>query len=388
MGNANRAGGSLPSMTAPETSGLLTRMEGGFSRIKSVRSSVIKKAIGNFDEFELRVKTCNRITDTIRVGDISLRDVLSGLSLSFEIKTLISSRDVLSLSFTRILGACVVVVYVNVSPSLICAPRVTTPRGFTYLTSQFEDLKSALETLSRVPSEVNKKKNHGEDDEVTMDKECPICMDRPVDVVLSCTHAFCRVCQTEWLVGEGRGTCPLCRSKENERDDWVLNENVDVSAEGVNAIIRRAEAVVRNIFEFLSNLPTWYDFTQSPGFGQFYEAEQDLNLKKVFKSGSDGLQWWLLGELRVLEGYYEVNTTVTTTSHYTKTPEMLCRCPICTTASVLPQNAEESHLFLCRGCQQLITVADLELVGESIFHSEGLFTQLFRDDGNNNNNTQ
>jgi len=53
------------------------------------------------------------------------------------------------------------------------------------------------------------------------DEECPICMDRPVDTVLSCAHGLCKVCEVEWLIGEGRGTCPICRAKEKEGDDWV-----------------------------------------------------------------------------------------------------------------------------------------------------------------------
>lgn len=46
----------------------------------------------------------------------------------------------------------------------------------------------------------------------TIAEDCPICMDRPVDVqTLICNHGYCRECIYMWC--DKKGTCPLCREQ-------------------------------------------------------------------------------------------------------------------------------------------------------------------------------
>lgn len=58
------------------------------------------------------------------------------------------------------------------------------------------------------------------------DKECIICMEKDIEIVLQCSHAFCKDCYIKWK--ERNDACPYCRSKNmpdiNSEDIWTIEE--------------------------------------------------------------------------------------------------------------------------------------------------------------------
>ena len=58
------------------------------------------------------------------------------------------------------------------------------------------------------------------DERISEINTCCICMDRPIERVLTCFHAYCDSCIDEWK--EKEDTCPLCRQKENGKGDFDL----------------------------------------------------------------------------------------------------------------------------------------------------------------------
>jgi hypothetical protein len=65
---------------------------------------------------------------------------------------------------------------------------------------------------------------------VMEDSECPICMDTKTEVVLECTHAFCRRCLNQWR--QKSPECPLCRHNSKQGlDGWeIVDASTDVPA--------------------------------------------------------------------------------------------------------------------------------------------------------------
>ena len=58
------------------------------------------------------------------------------------------------------------------------------------------------------------------------DKECIICMENDIEIVLQCSHAFCKDCYRKWK--ERNDACPYCRSTNmpdiNSEDIWTIEE--------------------------------------------------------------------------------------------------------------------------------------------------------------------
>ena len=58
------------------------------------------------------------------------------------------------------------------------------------------------------------------------DKECVICMENDIEIVLQCSHAFCKDCYMKWK--ERNDACPYCRSTNmpdiNSEDIWTIEE--------------------------------------------------------------------------------------------------------------------------------------------------------------------
>jgi len=225
----------LPSSSSAPSSSLQTRMEGGETIAPLCRSKPVQKCIGRLEDLEANLVQANALA-------AALGQAIGGLDLSFELKSGVTNRELLQLSFNRVLGSVVVIVHAQTEVH-VGIPRVTTPRGFTWLFIALQDLKGAVSSLEKA-NPVHKRED-----------ECPICMDRPVSIALACGHAFCKECEMEWLVGEGRGTCPLCRSQESEHNEWVLN-NQDQEARDDDEVVQHAEAVVSRVLTFLSSLPT------------------------------------------------------------------------------------------------------------------------------------
>ena len=49
---------------------------------------------------------------------------------------------------------------------------------------------------------------------------CCICLERQIECVLSCFHAYCRECIDEWKQRDP--TCPLCREQETSQGGFDL----------------------------------------------------------------------------------------------------------------------------------------------------------------------
>jgi len=312
----------LPSIVSKPTSELQSAMEGGPELALLCRSKVITRCLGSLAEFESLLAQANALAPT-------LRSALGGLRLSFALKTGVTRRELLAVSFSRVFGSAVVIVRAETDLNVRGSPRVTTPRGFVWLHLALMEIASAVSLLKTKPP-------LGEHD------ECPICMDRPVAVVLACGHAFCKVCQLEWLVGEGRGTCPLCRSQESERNEWVFGD-----AEGEDVVVAHAEATVARVLRFLAHLPTTAAFAaafQMPYGGAALWQNDD-------ESPKDVLRGWLRAEMNSESG--------------------APRCTRCDAAMRVPALAEGHSRLLCEACSAILSVSDLAPGNRSFFKSLG-----------------
>lgn len=89
------------------------------------------------------------------------------------------------------------------------------------------------------------------------DRECQVCMDSKVQVVLQCSHGFCQTCLDDWM--EQNPTCPLCRMEvgnEQIQDSWLietweqkdLHQNADQLQERAFQILLQAPDVADDFF--------------------------------------------------------------------------------------------------------------------------------------------
>ena len=49
---------------------------------------------------------------------------------------------------------------------------------------------------------------------------CCICLDRHIETVLTCFHAYCKPCIEDWKTRDP--TCPMCRDEGNGRGSFEL----------------------------------------------------------------------------------------------------------------------------------------------------------------------
>ena len=72
----------------------------------------------------------------------------------------------------------------------------------------------------------NSSNNNIKEEDEDYDKECIICMENDIEIVLQCSHAFCKACYTQWK--ERNKECPYCRSTVmpdvNSEDIWTIDE--------------------------------------------------------------------------------------------------------------------------------------------------------------------
>lgn len=54
---------------------------------------------------------------------------------------------------------------------------------------------------------------------------CCICLDRQIECILSCFHAYCRKCIDDWKSRDS--CCPLCRRQEDGKDGFDLLKELD-----------------------------------------------------------------------------------------------------------------------------------------------------------------
>ena len=85
----------------------------------------------------------------------------------------------------------------------------------------------------------------------SLDDECSICMEKNCEIVLPCSHAFCKDCASKIETTGGR--CPFCASPvpagRDGREDWQL-ESVDASD-----IRTVRDGLLRDLETFLQSLP-------------------------------------------------------------------------------------------------------------------------------------
>ena len=91
------------------------------------------------------------------------------------------------------------------------------------------------------------------DDDEYPETECPICFDNVVEIVLPCSHSFCRQCATEWQRSAPTGGCPLCRGESGGGSipaEWELTEPEEVlnaTASHMGDLARAADTFVRSL---------------------------------------------------------------------------------------------------------------------------------------------
>ena len=238
----------------------------------------------------------------------SLKETFDGLCLEFEKKHHFDCSAILIRAYGELIPEGLL--------------RVTTPLGFLCFFHNIEEFET-LQSFRNIVDIVNKTGQTIQHER----EECPICMDRIVDAVLGCGHSICKVCEFEWLVGEGRGTCPICRSRQNENDDWVLNEYLD--QENFNELTRKIDTVSLSLILFLAHLPTWKEYCEVCHLS-FTEDESGVY---------DGLGFWLKGRL----AYQQDN----------QKKHQWGKCPKCTTYIRIPETAFEATRLVCNGCRQI-----------------------------------
>ena len=212
--------------------------------------------------------------------------------------------------------------------------RVTTGSGFLYLYSCLQEIAMIYGMLK----EKHNPKPTKDNGQATGVEECPICMDRLIDTVLSCSHGICKVCEIEWLEGEGRGTCPICRRREKADDDWVLNEaNAPTTLDDTD-MQSRIEKLTKNLFELLLSFPTFEESMHIIGGEKSQIGESGIQY--------DGLTQWIKSQLAYLND-------IDRKANWAK-------CPKCTTIVRVPNSAENDTRLMCLGCKGIYAVKDLQ----------------------------
>lgn len=157
-------------------------------------------------------------------------------------------------------------------------------------------------------------------------EQCPICMDRDVAVSMACGHAFCKVCETEWM--EIRSTCPLCRAAQGENEDWVLSSQ-EQQANGDGD--QQQRLLAHSLFTFLLAIPALDEFYAE--FPRLTHAEQE-------EEEGDLMENWLASQLM----------------------EQGQRCPSCFAKIRIPPTSLMDQRLNCSVCKRIYVIKDLFLV--------------------------
>lgn len=220
-------------------------------------------------------------------------DWLGGLEMTF--------RRIFHPSF---LGDPLVVIEFSGLVGVSCPPRICTSGLFLYFYYTLL-APTAVASTSSSPSST------------PAIEQCPICMDRNVTLSLSCGHAFCAVCEAEWM--EIRNTCPICRAHQPMGEDWVLGDEDEPSAPEAGG--------KEKIFKFLLLVPRLDEF-----YGEYVRFEEAGESTQ----GGDGLGKWLESQL-LLEG------TVA--------------CSQCAAKVRVPASASAGDRLCCAACGKLCQVS-------------------------------
>jgi len=132
------------------------------------------------------------------------------------------------------------------SPELeLLETRVMTPQQFYYLFLFIDDNLHAVvaENQKRKKEDSKLIAEENESEELLKDDECCICMEQQHDVVLACSHAFCRRCIEGW--NARNDTCPMCRTQVDQKEEFIVTEFSEVYDD------------LRSwVFQYVSLLPT------------------------------------------------------------------------------------------------------------------------------------
>lgn len=146
----------------------------------------------------------------------------------------------------------------------------------------------------------------------------------------------------EWLVGEGRQTCPLCRAHQTEHDDWIL-QGVCEEPFDETELKSRLSGLYISILRFLDSLPTLKEYVSTYGI-LYSDLAQCMNDQQVVK-GHDGLGAWISSELSYLSDI--------------KLEEMWSRCKHCTCRIRIPKESLPDMVVCCQSCSTIQCVEEL-----------------------------
>lgn len=93
-----------------------------------------------------------------------------------------------------------------------------------------------------------------------IEEECTICMDKNREIVLPCSHGFCSKCASSWVVAKRH--CPVCRahvSKKNyDKEQWQLETWTETDvAESIGSIENKLYSFSERI-KFRKHVKCWF----------------------------------------------------------------------------------------------------------------------------------
>lgn len=104
--------------------------------------------------------------------------------------------------------------------------RVMNPQQFYYLFLFIDDNLHAVVAENQKRKKEDSKLITEESGDEIFDDECCICMEQQHDVVLACSHAFCRRCIEGWTARDD--TCPMCRTQVDAKEEFIVTEFSEV----------------------------------------------------------------------------------------------------------------------------------------------------------------
>lgn len=121
--------------------------------------------------------------------------------------------------------------------------KVMNPQQFYYLFLFIDDNMHAIVAESQKQKKAESDLLADDDDKI-IDDECCICMEQNHDVVLACSHAFCRRCIESWTARDD--SCPMCRTQVDQKEEFIVTEFSEVYDE------------LRSwVFQYISLLPDY-----------------------------------------------------------------------------------------------------------------------------------
>jgi len=162
--------------------------------------------------------------------------------------------------------------YVKVTqifPNESAPPKITSVRGFYLVYIMLKDMWDlhALSARSDIEDTI----------ELDDENECPLCMDRGIEIVPSCGHGVCKLCYQQWIAIDP--TCPSCRLPSDSKNSWVI-PGVEYSSD----MDLHKTSLLQSIHLFVQSLPRLETKTE--------RKEREKNLKVVKRNSSSNEEVW------------------------------------------------------------------------------------------------